>query len=183
MEEALLNAHYTMAVAEVQQKRLDKAREKIDFVIAECMKDASAHIEILYKAYKLKLDLASENKKDRENVAVTMLDVLGKNVEYRAKVLHDLAQLHKIDGEHQKYIDILLQLKGEFPESDFELGQAYLALKDVKNASKHFLAYLNKIGKNHSNIVIVVSNLASCYNALGKPEEAKAILKRYLNIK
>jgi TolA-binding protein len=189
MDSPSLQAHYLTALFLVQEGKLSQAEENIDALIADYMKQGSTEgKDILYRIYKLKLDININKKDVRDNVSTIMLQIFGEDSEYGAKVLYDLAQFHKITDDQVRYLDALKQLQEKYPNNEhrkdifFELALVQQNQKDMKSAIKNYLSYLSGVGKKHSNTTIAAVNLATCYSAIGKIEEAKDTLKRYLKI-
>jgi lipopolysaccharide biosynthesis regulator YciM len=182
-----LTAHYELGNSFVQQRKLDKARAKYELVITEARLNQECR-DLLYKAYKSKLDVVMEDGVECRNISTAMIETFGEDAEYGAQVYYDLALLHKFSGDVDRYINDLTQLKTKYPENSYgaeihlELGLAYQTKQEVALAAQSYISYLNLVGRKHVNTGKAASNLASCYNALSKPDQAKLVLKRYMNI-
>lgn len=189
MNQTNMEGQYLLAVLQAKSKDFVGAEAIVDAIlVAGRTADFSECKETLYKTYKLKLDLNLDNEVVRNETSAVMIQIFGQDKEYGAKVLYDLAQFHKITDDHIRYTDALKQLQEKYPKSEyrkdvlFELATVQEHEKDIRSAIKSYTGYLNAIEKTHPNVAIAATKLAGCYVAINKGEEAKNVLKRYLNI-
>lgn len=180
-----LNAHYQLGVVYEAEGNKTKAEKEYDLVIDKAVDEP----DLRYKAYKAKLYLNVENVESRNNIVALMTDLFTKNEEFAEGLFFDLSQFHKVTGDVERLMNALDQLTTHFvngqyyAEAVLELAIAYqYNKKNLGLAIKNYIAFLNKVGKKHNGSRVAAVNLAECYNLLKQPAEARAILKKYLNI-
>jgi tetratricopeptide (TPR) repeat protein len=180
-----LSAHYQLGFSFDIEGNKTKAGPEYDLVIENATDDP----KLQYKAYKAKLNLNFDNVEVRNNITAIMTELFSKNEELMEGLYYDLSIFHKATGDHNRFINNLEQLVSKFPNGThyadalFELGLAYQHInKEIGLAIKTFITYFNKVGKKHNGIEVAALNLSECYNLVGKPTEARAILKKYLKI-
>lgn len=186
MSSAAVQGLYELGKSLALQGNLKEADEKFKKVISEPY-IYDEDIELLYLALKSRLDINLSNETERANIMTIMLATFIANTEYKERVLYDIAQCDKMLGNKDKYQNDLEQIVINVPKPQphvlFELGMIQFENKDLKNASKNLVNYLNTVGKNHEGAPLAALNLATCYNALNQPDQAQKVLKRYLNLK
>lgn len=180
-----LNARYQLGVSYEAEGNKAKAEKEYDLIIDKALDEP----DLRYKAFKAKLYLNVENAQARNNIVALMTDLFAKNEEFAEGLYYDLSQFHKITGDTERLMNSLDQLTTRFvngkyyADSLLELALAYQYNKqNVGLAMKNYVAFLNKVGKKHNGSRVAALNLAECYNASRQPAEARAILKKYLNI-
>ncbi len=183
-----LTALYELGKSLVLQGNHKAADEKFQLIIDQVMTSKSGYRDLLYKAYKARLDINTDPT-TRNHLSATLIELFGDDPKYAITVLWDLAQYHKVNGDSVRYIDALTLLQQRHPKNPhstdiaLELGLSYhLENKDIREAIKHYTQYLNEVGTKHTNTEMTAINLASCYNATRQPQRAQMILKKYLNI-
>lgn len=181
-----LEACYQLANSYMQLGNPESALKEYERIIDDSR--TPDKMEYLFKGFKGKLDVVSQNKESRSNVAATMLSALHDHGELAPQVLFHLSQFFKSVEENDRALQYLELLDRNHPKNSnralmlMELGSFYQhQKKDIHEAIKKYTDFLNEF-KKHKNIKIVAANLAACYNAQSKPEQAKKILKRYFKI-
>jgi predicted Zn-dependent protease len=180
-----LQAHYQLGFSNEQEGKLAAAEKEYDLIIA----DHAAEPKISYKAYKAKLNLNAEKVEARNNLAAIMTEIFTRHEDLVQQLYYDLSIFYKTVGDADRMINNLEQLTVRFPDHEqmadslLELGLAYQhVLNKPGKAIVTYINYFNRAGKRHPGVQVGAINLAECYNKVGQPKEAKAILKRYMKI-
>lgn len=185
MTQEEIMAHYQLGYSLDQEGNKAEAEVHYDIVIDQ----ATTAPELRYKAYKAKLYLNFDDVEKRNELSAIMTDIFSREEALVEGLYYDLSQYYKMIGDTDRLINSLEQLIARFPKSRYmtdsllELALAYQHIKeDIGLAVTTFIDYFNRAGKKHPGVKVAAINLAECYNAMGQPAEAKAVLKRHLKM-